>query len=175
MLWKNSLNKEYNMPYRYRYHWAERKQMSLSTQDSICNTSDEKRHGSTEFFLPFIYLFCISSLVRLYFATAVVTSPYEWKNLKWDEKSKTKKHIFCSERAKNITRQMFSPYFSLVCKFFFLKNFDFRTANLSMLYSRDIFYHDILYTVSVCCPSCQKLIPRNSTTVKQFNLNSKCL
>ena len=25
------------MPYRYRYHWAERNQMPLSTRDSVCN------------------------------------------------------------------------------------------------------------------------------------------
>ena len=42
-------------------------------------------------------------------------------------------------------------------------------------YLRDTFYHDIQYTVGVCCPSCQKLILRNCTAVKQFNLKSKFL
>ena len=42
-----------------------------------------------------------------------------------------------------------------------------------MRYFGDTFYHDIPYTVCVCCPSCQKLILRNSTAEKQYNLKSK--
>ena len=42
-------------------------------------------------------------------------------------------------------------------------------------YLRDTFYHDIQYTVGGSCPSCQKLILRNCTAVKQFNLKSKFL
>ena len=42
-----------------------------------------------------------------------------------------------------------------------------------MRYFGDTFYHDIPYTVCVRCPSCQKLILRNSTAEKQYNLKSK--
>ena len=50
------------------------------------------------------------------------------------------------------------------------KNSNFRTANRLMRDFRDIFYQDIPCTVGVWCPSCQKLILRNCTAVKQFNL-----